>query len=472
MASLDATAVATPQATVTLGPAQPRNSQVERESFLDLTALAVLLLAAAFPASPPTVGQVLSDSGAGFWGLRIGPANAFEMMAIVIAVAMLTRSLIARPSVSRFDRPLLGAALIILGLQAFALPQHLNEARFVPLDLERLLIPIAAYVIVTRSVRSFETLRTFAIVIAGVICARAIELVLVYGITGQTQFGTITGGEALLITEDTLLILLPLSLAWGALVDGRLTVSGMVAAMALVSSLLLIDLLSLRRGAMLLIGGALLARSLGIGRRRLLQGGAALLVAFALAVAAGPGRPLLHQLRYTAVSSLLRTKDASSSQRTAEISSFASNMKGADWITGRGLGVTWYAFAKAPIDSLSYGPGESEFTRIGWHVYGLDWIYKFGLLGLAAILAALVLIAREALRTYRRATAEARWLIYSLAVCIPPFALLLFTNPRVALMTGVTLGLLSRCCDLAAQTSTTPSGRKADAPSSVTAAST
>lgn len=472
MAAPDATAATTPPATIARGLTRLRCLRQERESLLDLIALATLLFAASFPATPPTVGQVLNDSGAGFWGLRLGPANAFEAMVALIAVAMLTRSLVVRPSVSRFDRPLLGAALIVLGLQALALPQHLSEARFVPLDLERLLIPIAGYVIVTRSIRSFETLRTFTIAIAGVICVRAIELVLAYGITGQTQFGTITGGEALLITEDSLLILLPLALAWGALVDGRLTLTGMVAAIALVSALLLIDLMSLRRGAMLLIGGALLARSLGVGRRRLLQGGTALLVAFALSVAAGPGRPLLHQLHYTAVSSLLRTNDASSSQRTAEISSFARNMEGTDWLTGKGLGVTWNAFAKAPIDALSYGPGETEFTRIGWHVYGLDWTYKFGLLGLAAILTALMLIARETLRAYRRATAEARGLIYSLAVCIPPFALLLFTNPRVALMTGVTLGLLSRCCDLAAQTRTTPSGLEADVSSSATAAST
>ena len=70
----------------------------------------------------------------------------------------------------------------------------------------------------------------------------------------------------------------------------------MAGAGALVATLLLVDLQSLRRGAMLLIGGALLLRTLRIGRRRLLQGAAALALVFALAVAAGPGRPLLHQL--------------------------------------------------------------------------------------------------------------------------------------------------------------------------------
>jgi hypothetical protein len=58
-------------------------------------------------------------------------------------------------------------------------------------------------------------------------------------------------------------------------------------------------------------------------------------------------------------------------------------------------------------------------------------------------------------------------MIFSLSVCVPPFLLLLFTNPRVALMAGLTIGLLSRCCDLAAQTSTSPSGREERPPSSV-----
>jgi hypothetical protein len=328
-----------------------------------------------------------------------------------------------------------------------------------PLDAERLLIPIAAYVIVTRSIRSPRSLRLFTYAVGGVICLRTIQLVIAYGVTGGTQFGTITGGEALLITEDTLLVLLPLALAWGALVDGRLTLAGMIGAAALVSVLLLIDVQSLRRGAMLLIASALLVRSIGIGRRRLLQSAAALLVIAALAVAAGPGRPLLHQLRYTAVSSLLRTKDASSSQRTAEISSFRDNLTGVDWITGAGLGVTWQALTKAPIDALSFGPGETELTRIGWHVYGLDWAYKFGLGGIAAILAALWVMGRDLLASYRRAEPSLRSLLFSLAVCAPAFILLLFTNPRVGLVAGLTVGLLSRCCDFAAQTSTRPSGR-------------
>jgi hypothetical protein len=434
---------------------------------LDLIALGVLLLAVAFPASPPTVREVVGNASAGFWSFRLGPANVLELMLAAVAALALVRAFVTRPSTSSFDRPLVGAALIILALQLLALPQHLKDANYVPLDLERLLIPAAAYVIVTRAIRNVRALRFFIFAVGGIICLRVLQLVLVYGLTGETEFGTITGGEALLITEDTLLVLFPLAIAWGALVDGRLSVWGMIGAGALVSTLLLIDLQSLRRGAMLLIGGALLLRTLRIGKRRLLQGAAALALVFALAVAAGPGRPLLHQLHYTAVSSLLRTNDASSSQRTSEIRSFRRNMSAADWITGRGVGVTWMAEVKAPIDALSFGPGETESIRIGWHVYGLDWVYKFGLGGLAAIFFALVVMGRELLRTYRKAEPALRSMIFSLSVCLSPFLLLLFTNPRVALMAGLTIGLLSRCCDLAAQTSTSPSGREERPPSSV-----
>jgi hypothetical protein len=445
---------------------------LERWRDLDLAALAILLVAASFPATPPTVEDVLKGSGAWFWGMRLGPANAFEILLTALAGAWIVRSLVVRPTVSSFDRPLLGAGLILLGIQALTLPRHLGDAQFVLLDIERLLIPAAAYLVATRAIRDLRALRTFTFAIAAIICLRALELVFVYGLTGQTQFGTITGGEALLITEDSLLILLPLALCWGELVDGRLSLWAMVGATGLISTLLLIDVLSLRRGAMLLIGGALLARSLTIGRRRLLQAGVVLLVVGLLAVAAGPGRPLLQQLRYTAVSSTLRTKDASSGQRTAELTSLVDDMHGSDWVLGRGLGVTWHAIAKAPLDALSFGPGESEYTRIGWHVYGLDWLYKFGLLGIGVLLYALSLLVKRLLRAYREAGPAMGSLLFSLAVCAPPFVLLLFTNPRVAMMSGVTLGLLSRCCDLAGQSRTSPSGGEVTLDSSLTARST
>jgi hypothetical protein len=415
-------------------------------SRLDVLALGVLLVAAAFPASAPTVGQLLSSTGSGVWETRLGPANAIELLLIAVAGLALVRAFVSRARSSSFDRPLLGVLLILVALQVAAIPRHLASAEFVPLDVERILLPVAAYLIVTRAIADRRGLRLFTIALAFVLVARTITLVLQYG--GSTEFGTITGGSALLITEDTLLVLFPLALAWGSLVDGRLGLKAMLGALALITLLVGIDLLSLRRGAMIMIGAALIARSLGVGRRRILQAIVILLVLFGLAVAAGPGRSVLHQLRYTAVSSLLKTKDASSGQRTSEIKSFADNMGAADWIDGHGLGTTWNVYAKSPLDALSYGAGESEFTRIGWHVYGLDWTYKFGLLGLAALAVGLWITGRRIWLAWHRADPELRTLIFSLAVCALPFLLLMFTNPRVALFAGITIGLLSRCCDL------------------------
>jgi hypothetical protein len=326
---------------------------------LGMLALGVLLLAAAFPAQAPTVGQVLEGSGS-LWETRLGPANIFELLLLAVAPLAILRSFVERQRNSSFDRPLLGAALIILALQIVAVSANLGTADYVPLDLERLFWLIVPYVIITRAIRDLNGLRFFTVTIAAVVAVRTIELVVQYG--SSTGFGTITGGSAVLITEDTLLVLLPLALAWGALVDGRLKLASMLGAILLVAVLLGIDLLSLRRGATIMIGIALVARSLGIGRRRILLTLAALLVIFAISVAAGPGRAALHQIRYTAVSSLLKTKDASSSQRTAEITSFTDNMNSLDWFTGHGLGTSWNAYAKAPLDALSFGTGETEFT--------------------------------------------------------------------------------------------------------------
>jgi hypothetical protein len=431
---------------------------------LPLLALGVLLLAAAFPAQAPTVREVLDGGGNTFWAGRIGPVNPFEILLVLVAGLTVLRSLVVRQQTSSFDRPLLGAALIIGALQLVALSHNSSTIEYLPLDTERMLLPLAGYLIVTRSLKDQRALSLFTYGLGAVVAARTIELVLQYG--GATEFGTITGSTALLITEDTLLVLLPLALAWGALVDGRLALPSMLGTVLLVGVLLGIDLLSLRRGALILIGGALLVRSLGIGRRRLLQTGVALLIVFGLAVAAGPGRPLLHQIRYTAVSSLLKTKDASSGQRTAEISSFVDNMDPLDWVSGHGVGTSWNVYAKSPLDALSFGTGESEFTRIGWHVYGLDWTYKFGLAGLLALLGALIVICRRLWQARRWADPPLRTLMYSLAVCAPAFLLVMFTNPRVATFAGITVGLLSRCCDLAGQTRISPSGRRGSPDSS------
>lgn len=414
---------------------------------LEEIGLAILLLAAFFPASPPTISALSNVNYTNAWSLRLGPANPFELAMAALAAAWAVRLLVARPKSTNFDRPLVILALSLGALQALALSGSIGDIRYMTADLERLAMLGAGYVIVTRCVRDMDGLRRFTLLLAGAITLRALQLLVTYGLTGETGFTTILSRPALLITEDGLLLMLPVALAWGALVDGRLTLRGSILAVTGTALVFAVNLLSLRRGAVLMIGAAVVARSLGIGARRLLLSAGALLLIAAVAVAAGPGRPLFDQARYTLTSSLLHTNDASSSQRKAELLNFDRNVNGTQWITGRGVGVLWRSEVRSPVDIAAFGGDENALTRLGWHVYGLDWAYKFGLLGVALILAAAIALGRRIYRSYRSAAGSGRWLIYSLAVCAPPFVLLAFTNPRIALMAGITVGLLSRCCD-------------------------
>jgi hypothetical protein len=433
-------------------PAEPRSIDLSRLAgvvfdHLEEIGLAILLLAAFFPAAPPTVDALVDPGYVNMWSLRLGPANPFELALAALAVAWAIRLLVVSPKSTSFDRPLLVLALALVALQALALPGSLGDIAYLRADLERVALLVAGYVVVTRCIRDPRALRRFTLILAGAIGLRAAQLLIAYGLTGETGFSTILDRSALLITEDGLLLMLPVALAWGALVDGRLTLWGSIGAVLGTAAVFAVNLLSLRRGAVLMIGAGVVVRSLGIGARRLLLSAGALLLIAAVAVAAGPGRPLFDQARYTATSSLLRTNDDSSSQRKAELLNFDRNVNGVDWITGRGIGVLWRSEVRSPVDIAAFGSDENALTRLGWHVYGLDWAYKFGLLGVALILAAAVALGRRTYRSYRAADGSGRWLIYSLAVCAPPFVLLAFTNPRIALMAGIVVGLLSRGCD-------------------------
>ena len=415
---------------------------------LEEIGLAILLLAAFFPAAPPTVFALIDPDYVNMWSLRLGPANLFELAIAALAAAWAIRLLVVPPKSTEFDRPLAILVLGLAALQALALAGSLDDVRYLQADLERIFLLVAGYAIVTRCVRDRSALRRFTLILAGLIALRALQLILAHGLSGETGFTTILDRSALLITEDGLLLMLPVALAWGALVDGRLTLWGSIGAVLGTAVVFVVNLLSLRRGAVLMIGAAVAVRSLGIGARRLLLSAAALLLIAAVAVAAGPGRPLFDQVRYTVTSSLLRSDDDSSSQRKAELRNFDRNVDGLEWVTGRGVGVLWRSETRSPIDIVAFGGDENALTRLGWHVYGLDWAYKFGLLGVAMVLAAAVALGRRVHRAYRGADGAGRWLLYSLAVCAPPFVLLAFTNPRIALMAGICVGLLSRCCDL------------------------
>lgn len=414
---------------------------------LEEIGLAILLLAAFFPAAPPTVDALTNTGYTNLWSLRLGPANPFEFAMAVLAAAWAVRLLVVAPKSTNFDRPLAILVLSLAALQAVALAGSLADIRYMQADLERVAMLVAGYALVTRCVRDKVALRRFTLILAAAIAIRALQLIVTYGLTGETGFTTILHRSALLITEDGLLLMLPVALAWGALVDGRLTLWGSISAALGTAAVFVVNLLSLRRGAVLMIGGAVVVRSLGIGARRILLSAGAILLIAAVAVAAGPGRPLFDQVRYTATSSLLHTKDASSSQRKAELLNFDRNVNGLEWVTGRGIGVLWRSEVRSPVDIVAFGSDENALTRLGWHVYGLDWAYKFGLLGIGLILAAAFVLGRRIFRSYRAADGQGRWLIYSLAVCAPPFTLLAFSNPRIALMAGIVVGLLSRCCD-------------------------
>jgi hypothetical protein len=415
---------------------------------LEEIGLAILFVAAFFPAAPPTVAALTNPDYVNMWSLRLGPGNPFELAIVALAAAWAIRLLVTQPKSTSFDQPLVILVLSLAALQALALPGSHGDIRYLQVDLERIALLGAGYVVVTRCIRDMGALRRFTLILAGAIALRALQLIIAYGLTGETGFTTILGRPALLITEDGLLLMLPVMLVWGALVDGRLTLLGSIGAILGTAAVFIVNLLSLRRGAVLMIGTAVLVRSLGIGTRRLLFSAGALLLVAAIAVAAGPGRPLFNQARYTATSSLLHTNDASSSQRKAEIKSFGRNISGTQWITGRGIGVLWRSEVSAPVDIVAFGSDETPLTRLGWHVYGLDWAYKFGLLGVGLILAAGAALGRHTVRSFRAADGSGRWLIYSLAICAPPFLLLAFTNPRIALLAGISIGLLSRCCDL------------------------
>lgn len=425
---------------------------------LEEIGLGILAVAVFYSAAPPTVAALTSPQYSNMWSLRIGPANPFELVIAVLAAAWIVRLLVVAPKSTSFDQPLIVLALSLVALQAIALPNSLGEIRYFQADLERVALLFAGYVVVTRCIRDSRALRRFTLLIAALIAVRATQLIFSFGLAGETGFTTILDRSALLITEDGLLLMLPVALAWGALVDGRLTLWQSIGAAVGTAAVFVVNLLSLRRGAVLMIGTAVAVRSLGIGARRLLLAAGAVLLTAAVAVALGPGRPLFNQARYTASSSLLRSDDASSSQRKAELLNFDRNVDGIDWATGRGIGVQWRSEVRSPVDIAAFGSEENALTRLGWHVYGLDWAYKFGLLGVALILTVGTLLGRRVYRSWRSAGGSARWLMYSLAVCAPPFVLLAFTNPRVALIGGIVLGLLSRACDLNPPRPARPSG--------------
>jgi len=422
--------------------------------------LALLVVGAASPQGPNSAAGIVNPDASyfGVWSTRIGIFNLFEIAFAALGVIWLVRRLSSRGSESSFDRPLLVAAGGLAVFQPIALAISGDDVQFLLFDLERVVVPLAAYAIVTRCIGDLGRLRAFVIIVAVAITGRALELLLAGGFGADTNFGTATGRDALLITEDSLLLALPLMLAWGALVDGRLKVPAKLATVLFGGAVLAVDLLSLRRGPFLFISVGLFVRSL-FGPRWVLRGvvPAVVLVVVAFALV-GPHGGVARDLRYVVRSAALQSKDSSSDQRSAELKSFTRNVHGADWVVGRGLGTIWRADVKARFDAASYGSGETAYVRIGWHVYGLDWVYKFGLLGVLILIATAVALGRRLAPRIRAAGGWVRSYALSLAVCLAAFLPFVFTGIRIGMMAGLVLGVLSRLADLSPAADWEPAG--------------
>lgn len=415
-------------------------------------AIALLLLAALSPAAPTTaVGLVNPSSYTNAWTLRLGGGPNVVELGLLVLAAVWVGSGTAWRGRSALDRAVAWFALLVAGLQLLALARNGSGIEFMPLDVERVLLLVAGYLVVTRMDIGTDWAKRVAFLTAGALAVSFCWVTLRHGIVGSTEFGTVSGGKALLITEDSLLVIVPVVLGWGLVVDriaGSRLIQGVV---AFIAAAVVVDFLSLRRGGLIFVIGATLVRTLWAPRRWIIGGLGVALVAATIGIAAGPARPLVDRVTYVVNSSLLRSSDRSTGQRKAELDNFARNVHGpADVVLGRGLGAVWNAEASSAVDVASFGSGETEFVRVGWHVYGLDWLYKLGVLG---VLAGLFVVGSHALQVRRRLRdlddPVMRSLLRSLAVVAPVLVLFTFTNPRVALFAGAILGLGSKLLDLA-----------------------
>lgn len=423
----------------------------KRIGAFELCAIGVLTAAALSPAAP-TTGTGIVDPAAytSLWTIRPGGGpNLLELGLGAMVLVWLVGAGGRWPGRSGMDRALLGLGALVAALALTAALRNTAGIQFLLLDAERIGLVVLGYLVVTRLRLGASGVRALTALMATALAASFTYQTLKHGVFGSTEFGTATGRKALLISEDSLLVAMPAVILWGLVVDRLLHGRRAALAAAFLGVALVVDFLSLRRGALIFNVLAVAVRSLGAPRRWLIGGAALTAVGLALVIAAGPGQSLVSEARYVVESSLLRTADRSTSQRTAEIDNFTRNLHGpADIVLGKGLGAVWNAEVGAPSDAATFGSGETPLVRVGWHVYGLDWAYKLGIVG---ILGALAVVGAMALQLRRRlpdlSDPWTRSLARSLAVVAPVFLLFTFTNPRVALMAGVSLGLVSRLTD-------------------------
>lgn len=415
-------------------------------SRFEIAALVTLLLAASSPFAAPVVGAPPT----GAWHVPLLPSGDLVLLSAFASCGVWAATRWGVPGWSTLDGVVAGFALVLAIAHVLAVIRDRELLLFESADVRRLLMVVVGYFLVSRLRVDRSGLVRLVWLLAAVLAVVVGWLVLRHGLVGTTNFATLSGRYALLITEDALLVMVPLTLALGRVVDGLASRRfALVAGFALLV-VLVIDLVSLRRGALIFIGAALAVRALVLPRRTLALGACALAVAGG-AFLAGPGRSLAGDLTYAVRSSLLQTEDASTSQRQTELQDFFDNMSAPDdALLGHGIGAAWLTGAPRPVDAVAFGEGETAAVRLGWHIYGLDWAYRLGLLGTLAAVALLWAGVRRLKVLRGIADRETRSVVLSLAVTTPVLLLLALTNPRLALFAGVGLGCLSRFADLSA----------------------
>ena len=416
-------------------------------------ALALLLIACLSPYGFATAEALTTpEDHRSVWNTRVfGTLNVFDIGFALVVGAWVVRAAVSRERPSSLDGAMLAFLALVVGFHSLAVARGEEGLTYQLFEFERVGVLFAGYLLLSRLRLDAEQLRAFVKVLLLALAATAAFLLLRHGIFGSTNFVASDGEHtALIATEDGLVVGIAGLVAWGMLVDGLLPRRLAVAAVLVVAAILVVDLLSVRRAALLFVAGTVLVRSLWAPARMLLGG----LVATALAGAAllifTPGGSLAENLDYTARSALLQTANTSTFQRRAELQNFSANITSADdLLLGRGLGASWTAHHPAPVDPALFGSGETELIRIGWHIYGLDWLYKLGVLGMLGMLGLLGYGALQVRAGFSRLEdRHLRSLGRSFAVVIPPLLLLMLPNPRLGVLAGVAAGVVSKVLDL------------------------
>jgi hypothetical protein len=432
---------------------------------VELAAIFVLLLAA-WSTYAPTAAAVLAGQSAhvSVWTERpLLGANVFEIAFLVAAVLWAFRALDGRERWSFLDSHVVALGALLLGLTLIAAQRGSIWLTYLAVDTERVALLVAGYVLVTRMRIGTRSWRFLVVGLAAVLLLRFAVLTVQHGVVNSTEFATVTGRVALIITEDVFLVGVALVALWGLAVDRVLSARLTAVVVVAILGVLLVDFLSYRRGALLFIGLLIVVRTLRASKRHValafavVAAGVGLGAAFAEAgLLTREARPETATLRPSAergndTDAPLPAGDTSTEQRTAELRNWQRNTRDAvDAAVGRGLGAAWNAEVTGPVDVASYGGGETEYVRLGWHIFGLDWVYKVGFLGALGVAGLLVhgaLMLTPAVRATRDRVN--RSLASSMALAFPLLLLQLFTNARLAVFAGVTLGLASKAADLA-----------------------